>query len=290
MVVVDNARSRIGRNLDIVVTSVLQTTAGRMIFGRHAEPAGRRRRQRHGEPGGRERSSATTPAGARDPPHRRDAAAIPLVADGLLPDPGHRRSTRSSCGIVSLVVGLFDRRGRLRASVRAVVGAADSLDQRRAARRCAARRCRRPDELRLRRAITRASTTSPILFTALPHQLRIMAKATLGYVPFIGWHLRAQRPPARRIARTRAPAIFKRMQRMIARRRVADRLSRRHRAAATAGSSRSRAASSCWRSRTGCRRAGHRRRQPRRDAERPADGLPGDGAGDRARRRSRPRA
>jgi uncharacterized protein YacL len=38
MVVVDNARSRIGRNLDVVVTSVLQTTAGRMIFGRHAEP------------------------------------------------------------------------------------------------------------------------------------------------------------------------------------------------------------------------------------------------------------
>jgi hypothetical protein len=35
MVVVDNARSRIGRNLDVVVTSVLQTTAGRMIFGRH---------------------------------------------------------------------------------------------------------------------------------------------------------------------------------------------------------------------------------------------------------------
>jgi uncharacterized protein YacL len=38
MVVVDNARSKIGRNLDITVTSVLQTTAGRMIFGRHAEP------------------------------------------------------------------------------------------------------------------------------------------------------------------------------------------------------------------------------------------------------------
>jgi uncharacterized protein YacL len=40
MVVVDNARSRIGRNLDVIVTSVLQTTAGRMIFGRHAESAG----------------------------------------------------------------------------------------------------------------------------------------------------------------------------------------------------------------------------------------------------------
>jgi uncharacterized protein YacL len=35
MVVVDNARTRIGRNLDIIVTSVLQTTAGRMIFGKH---------------------------------------------------------------------------------------------------------------------------------------------------------------------------------------------------------------------------------------------------------------
>ena len=37
MVVVDNARSRIGKQLEIVVTSVLQTTAGRMIFGRHVE-------------------------------------------------------------------------------------------------------------------------------------------------------------------------------------------------------------------------------------------------------------
>ncbi len=37
MVVVDHARSRIGRNLDIVVTSVLQTTAGRMIFGKHVD-------------------------------------------------------------------------------------------------------------------------------------------------------------------------------------------------------------------------------------------------------------
>jgi uncharacterized protein YacL len=37
MVVVDNARSKIGRTLDITVTSVLQTTAGRMIFGRFSE-------------------------------------------------------------------------------------------------------------------------------------------------------------------------------------------------------------------------------------------------------------
>src|SRR4029453_18781513 len=33
MVVVDNARKMIGRTIDVVVTSVLQTTAGKMIFG-----------------------------------------------------------------------------------------------------------------------------------------------------------------------------------------------------------------------------------------------------------------
>src|SRR5947199_6011095 len=37
MVVADNARRLIGRNADIAVTSVLQTTAGKMIFGRLCE-------------------------------------------------------------------------------------------------------------------------------------------------------------------------------------------------------------------------------------------------------------
>jgi uncharacterized protein YacL len=37
MVVVDNARKMIGKNADISVTSVLQTTAGKMIFGRLSE-------------------------------------------------------------------------------------------------------------------------------------------------------------------------------------------------------------------------------------------------------------
>ncbi len=40
MVVVDNARRMISRNIDIVVTSVLQTTAGKMIFGRYLEAQG----------------------------------------------------------------------------------------------------------------------------------------------------------------------------------------------------------------------------------------------------------
>jgi uncharacterized protein YacL len=39
MVVVDNARRLIGKNADIAVTSVLQTTAGKMIFGRLYEEA-----------------------------------------------------------------------------------------------------------------------------------------------------------------------------------------------------------------------------------------------------------
>jgi uncharacterized protein YacL len=37
MVVVDNARRMIGKNIDVSVTSVLQTTAGKMIFGRYNE-------------------------------------------------------------------------------------------------------------------------------------------------------------------------------------------------------------------------------------------------------------
>jgi uncharacterized protein YacL len=39
MVVVDNARKMIGKTIDISVTSVLQTTAGKMIFGKYDERA-----------------------------------------------------------------------------------------------------------------------------------------------------------------------------------------------------------------------------------------------------------
>ena len=37
MVVVDNAKKLISKTIDITVTSVLQTTAGKMIFGRFDE-------------------------------------------------------------------------------------------------------------------------------------------------------------------------------------------------------------------------------------------------------------
>ncbi|MGH9482032.1 MAG: TRAM domain-containing protein, partial [Terriglobales bacterium] len=39
LVVVDHGRRMISRNVEVTVTSVLQTTAGKMIFGRLAAPA-----------------------------------------------------------------------------------------------------------------------------------------------------------------------------------------------------------------------------------------------------------
>jgi 1-acyl-sn-glycerol-3-phosphate acyltransferase len=53
----------------------------------------------------------------------------------------------------------------------------------------------------------------PILFVALPHQLRIIAKAALGRVPFIGWHLRLA---GHLLVHRENPggSVFKRMQRM----------------------------------------------------------------------------
>jgi uncharacterized protein YacL len=46
MVVVDNARKMIGKTIDISVTSVLQTTAGKMIFGKWDERSGARNEPR----------------------------------------------------------------------------------------------------------------------------------------------------------------------------------------------------------------------------------------------------
>jgi uncharacterized protein YacL len=60
MVVVDNARKMIAKTIEISVTSVLQTTAGKMIFGKYDErlhPVG-------------ERASAVPSGGSRDVAHR----------------------------------------------------------------------------------------------------------------------------------------------------------------------------------------------------------------------------
>lgn len=44
MVVVDNARKQIGKTVDVTVTSVLQTTAGKMFFGRYSNNGDKMRR------------------------------------------------------------------------------------------------------------------------------------------------------------------------------------------------------------------------------------------------------
>jgi 1-acyl-sn-glycerol-3-phosphate acyltransferase len=53
----------------------------------------------------------------------------------------------------------------------------------------------------------------PVIFATLPHQLRLMAKATLRHVPFIGWHLRWS---GHLLVDRKHPgaSIFKRMQRL----------------------------------------------------------------------------
>lgn len=61
MVVVDNARRLIGKNADIAVTSVLQTTAGKMIFGRLWEEPD------NGAPSGEHRINGSARRQSRDP-------------------------------------------------------------------------------------------------------------------------------------------------------------------------------------------------------------------------------
>jgi len=62
MVVVDNARKMIGKNIDISVTSVLQTTAGKMIFGKFDERSGVMQSRSAEPPRPELRKSSTGPA------------------------------------------------------------------------------------------------------------------------------------------------------------------------------------------------------------------------------------
>ena len=64
MVVVDNARRLIGKNADIAVTSVLQTTAGKMIFGRLWEDSD------NGNSNGEHRTNGVSRRQARDTRHQ----------------------------------------------------------------------------------------------------------------------------------------------------------------------------------------------------------------------------
>ena len=74
MVVVDNARRMISRTIDITVTSVLQTTAGKMIFGRYDEGRAERNQER-------ERPPAANPSTRSDAPQAQRSTGRPGTAN-----------------------------------------------------------------------------------------------------------------------------------------------------------------------------------------------------------------
>ena len=92
MVVVDNARKLIGKTIDVVVTSVLQTTAGKMIFGRLRGPERRR--------GAGQRRPAERRRNRR--PHRvapQPQPQVPAPAAAAAPAPAAATSRRHDHGL-----------------------------------------------------------------------------------------------------------------------------------------------------------------------------------------------
>lgn len=84
MVVVDNARRLIGKTIDVIVTSVLQTTAGKMIFGRFEE-------QRQPRPEPPERAPANAHPG--EPPRAAEASPSNGQTAGRRPQRAEPRAT-----------------------------------------------------------------------------------------------------------------------------------------------------------------------------------------------------
>jgi uncharacterized protein YacL len=91
MVVVDNARRMISKTIDVVVTSVLQTTAGKMIFGRYIDPTQAAHNAGQGDERPRSRSHVSAPSSApASSPSATDtpAASAPLPPAAATPGPG----------------------------------------------------------------------------------------------------------------------------------------------------------------------------------------------------------
>jgi 1-acyl-sn-glycerol-3-phosphate acyltransferase len=90
-------------------------------------------------------------------------------------------------GTVSLVSGLVDRRGRL------AHGCAQAWSRWllwTAGIRVTRRGALPPDDTSHVFVANHSSHyDTPIMFTSVPRQLRIIAKAALGRIPFVGWHL-----------------------------------------------------------------------------------------------------
>ncbi|HVP43828.1 MAG TPA: PIN domain-containing protein [Terriglobales bacterium] len=92
MVVVDNARKMIGKNIDIAVTSVLQTTAGKMIFGKFDERSAATATPREAVPARADSGASRRPQSIVAEPVR-PATASP-AAPAATPTTGAPNSTR----------------------------------------------------------------------------------------------------------------------------------------------------------------------------------------------------
>jgi hypothetical protein len=115
MVVVDNARKMISKTIDVVVTSVLQTTAGKMIFGRFldatlAAQAGAAAVSAAGARDADAAAGVNARSGLHPPPPPESDSAVSLVEDGVLPDSRHQ-CVHDCLGTLSIGSSLFDRRG-----------------------------------------------------------------------------------------------------------------------------------------------------------------------------------
>jgi uncharacterized protein YacL len=86
MVVVDNARRMISKTIDIVVTSVLQTTAGKMIFGRFIDPSVAAAQAATLAAGGEEHAAPRRPRAVPQP--QIPAAPAAAAGGGSAPPPG----------------------------------------------------------------------------------------------------------------------------------------------------------------------------------------------------------
>ena len=145
MVVVDNARKLIGKTIDVVVTSVLQTTAGKMIFGRFVDPSVAAAQAATGArrvdaatvavsaaqapardaardilaPSGAAIAEFTSDRAPKARPHERAHPSMALVADGLLSDSGdfdlHDRAGDGLAGLERSSIGAAISRTAARA-------------------------------------------------------------------------------------------------------------------------------------------------------------------------------
>jgi uncharacterized protein YacL len=95
MVVVDNARRMIGKTIDVVVTSVLQTTAGKMIFGRHLDPS---QASSPGDERPRTRSQASPPSSPSSASNVPAAAPAPSSSPAAVPPAAPRAAVTPGSG------------------------------------------------------------------------------------------------------------------------------------------------------------------------------------------------